>query len=142
MGNNSTLLLLLVGLVALLGAIFFISSKTVGPVLTSPMPPEVLNVEFPAQVQADGNNVGGLVEFRDPNADIVWAHIDIVEADLFFPFEFDPLVSGQTEGSFQFSLFTLVPQQMTLSVTLVDAEGQRSDPFEFEFTVLEPAEQN
>lgn len=137
MGNQSLLLILALGVLALVGVLFFISGGK-SEQAAGPVAPEVLSVEFPVEIQADGNIVGGKVAFRDPDGDIVWTRVEIVEADLFFPFEFDPLVNGQTDGSFEFSLFTLIPQEITLSVTLVDAEGLESEPYNFEFTALMP----
>jgi hypothetical protein len=100
--------------------------------------PEIVRVDFPQQIQADGSKVTGTVHFRDPDGDIVKAKFEVVEAQLFDPFEFDPKVQGQKEGSFQFFIFTMYPQKVILRVTLIDSQGHVSEPLEFSFEAVLP----
>jgi hypothetical protein len=96
-----------------------------------------LQVEFPAQITADGNGVTGHVRFRDLDGDIVQAEFEVVEALVFTPFAFDPEVRGIMEGTFEFSVYTVIPQEIALRVTLIDAQAHRSPPVEFRFTARE-----
>jgi hypothetical protein len=96
--------------------------------------PEILAIEFPERIAADGSEVLGTVKFRDRDGDIVLAEFKVIEAQAFEPFSFDPEVIGQREGSFPFAVFSLIPQRVTLEVTLIDRLGQRSRPKRFSFT--------
>lgn len=100
--------------------------------------PEIMQVQFPAEITADGNSVAGHVRFRDLDGDVVQAEFEVVEALVFTPFAFDPGVQGVTDGTFEFSVFTVIPQEVALRVTLIDAQGHRSQPMEFRFTASEP----
>src|SRR4030067_930716 len=93
--------------------------------------PEILQVEFPAEITADGENVTGHVRFRDLEGDIARAEFDVVEATVFTPFAFDPQVQGVREGTFEFSIYTVIPQETVLRLTLIDAQGHRSQSVEF-----------
>lgn len=103
--------------------------------------PEILRVEFPREIPADGRKVVGTIYFRDPDADIVKVRFEVVEALIFDPFAFDPKVHGQKEGSFQFYVFTYFPQEVTLQVILVDAQDHTSDPVELTFKAIFPSQQ-
>ncbi|MGQ9601368.1 MAG: hypothetical protein ACUVUT_01620 [Candidatus Bipolaricaulia bacterium] len=96
--------------------------------------PEILAIEFPESITADGSEILGTVRFRDRDGDIVLAEFKVVEASAFEPFSFDPEVAGQKEGSFPFAIFTYLPQRVTLELTLIDRRGQRSRPKRFSFT--------
>jgi len=100
--------------------------------------PVITGIDFPEEIEADGRKVPGTVHFRDKDGDIVQVKFDVVEAKLFEPFSFDPKVRGQSEGSFKFVLFTVFPQKVTLRVTLVDAQGNESEPVEFSFEAVLP----
>ena len=99
--------------------------------------PEITSVEFPKEIQADGQEALGTVSFQDPNGDILEARFEVKQAVLFEPFHFDPEVQGQKQGKFDFSVFTVIPQEITLRVTLVDQAGHESQPVEFSFTAVE-----
>ncbi|MCR4404148.1 MAG: hypothetical protein NUW06_02455 [Candidatus Acetothermia bacterium] len=124
--NLSTGLILL-GL--LVGAILVVTLVST----TTPTRPEIVAIEFPEKIDADGSEVLGTVKFRDREGDIVLAEFKVIEAQAFESFSFDPEVRGQKEGSFQFYVFTILPQRVTLEVTLVDRQGHRSVPKRFSF---------
>lgn len=126
---NSTIGLVALGL--LLAAVALVVAVVAA---SAPSRPEILAIEFPERIEADGSEVVGTVRFRDREGDIVLAEFKVVEAQAFEPFSFDPEVAGQKEGGFQFAVFSLIPQKVTLEVTLVDRLGQRSRPKRFSFT--------
>lgn len=126
---NSTIGLVLLGL--LLAAVALVVAVVAG---SAPSRPEILAIEFPERIAADGSEVIGTVRFRDREGDIVLAEFKVIEAQAFEPFSFDPGVMGQKEGSFPFAVFSLLPQRVTLELTLVDRLGHRSQPKRFSFT--------
>jgi hypothetical protein len=126
---NSTISLVALGV--LLAAVVLIAAVMVS---SAPSRPEILAIEFPERIAADGSEVVGTVKFRDRDGDIVLAEFKVIEAQAFEPFSFDPEVMGQREGSFPFAVFSLIPQRVTLEVTLIDRLGQRSRPKRFSFT--------
>ena len=99
--------------------------------------PEILSIQFPKEIPADGSEAHGTVTFQDPNGDIVDVRFEVVQAVLFEPFHFDPEVQKQKKGEFSFYLFTVIPQEITLRVILVDEAGQESQPAEFHFQAAE-----
>jgi hypothetical protein len=105
--------------------------------VTKPLPPvtelQIIGIDFPKQINADGNDVKGLIHFQAPTGKIVQADFEVVQADLFSPFSFDPQIQGEQRGSFEFFISILIPQQVTLRVTLTDDQGQKSPPKEFSF---------
>lgn len=109
---------------------------------TKPLPPvselQITGIDFPKQINADGSDVKGMIHFQAPTGKLVQADFEVVQADLFSPFSFDPQVQGQQRGSFEFYISLLVPQEVTLRVTLTDDQGQKSPPKEFSF-VAAPA---
>jgi hypothetical protein len=126
-------LVLIAVLVALgIGALLWLNA---GPADSSAAP-EVLSVEFPEEIPADGSEVSGKVRFRDPDADVIEARFEVVEAELFDSFRFNPHVEGQSEGEFVFMIFSFFPQEIALRVVLVDRAGHRSEPFEFRFRAV------
>lgn len=139
--SRALLLLILIG--ALIAAAIFLGpwsgkrSEEEEPLDSRPV---ILEIEFPEKIVADGQKVEGTVHFRDPDADIIEARFEVVEARIFDPFAFDPDIRGQREGSFNFFVFTYFPQRVTLRVVLVDAQGHTSDPVEFSFEATFPQE--
>lgn len=127
--------LLLLGLVAL-GLLWLLVLRPAGPGGPAPAAPEILGIEFPEEIEANGEEVIGYVRFRDPDGDVVEARFEVVEATLFEPFRFDPEVRGVREGRFPFAIFVQLPQEITLRVILVDVRGNESEPREFRFRAV------
>lgn len=98
--------------------------------------PLITDIEFLPQIDADGEYVKGIVHFKAAGSDVVYAQFDVVGATFFAPFGFDPQVAGVTEGQFEFYMATVIPQQVTLRLTLTDAQGRTSEPKEFSFTAI------
>jgi oligopeptide transport system substrate-binding protein len=99
--------------------------------------PEILSIEFPGQITADGTGFDGRVRFRDPEGDINWASFDVISAIDFGSFGFDPtpFVEGDPrEGAFSFHTWCTVVQDVTMRVTLYDAAGNSSPPVDFSFS--------
>jgi len=144
MSDRVRVLLLLV-LIGVLIAVVVLLSPWAGKEPEEGMPldsrPEVLAIEFPNQIHADGQKVSGTVRFRDPDADIVEVRFEVVKARIFNPFAFDPGIRGQKEGSLSFFVFTYFPQEVILHVTLIDAQSHTSDPVEFSFEAVFPDEE-
>lgn len=135
--QNTTMLIL--AAVAALAAGFFLW-QTFGPdapAKTGSLP-EIVLVTFPEQINADGAPMLGEVRFRASGARVINAKFDIAQADFFLPFEFDPEVITDNEGSFTFYVNTLVPQQVIMTLTLVDEQGRESKPYEFSFVAIQP----
>ena len=99
-------------------------------------PPEILFIDFPAQIRATGKPVTGFVGFRDPDGDLARADFAVVSATEFKSFQITPDVKGRTEGAFAFEIATVVAQRVTLAVTLTDEAGQTSQPVEFSFEAV------
>jgi hypothetical protein len=57
----------------------------------------------------------------------------VVEATSFSPFDVRAPVAGQKEGRFNFALYSVLPQRVTLEARLVDASGELSKPRRFSF---------
>jgi len=106
----------------------------------SPAAPRIVAIDFPERIAADGLEVAGAVRFEAPGGDLALAAFEVTEAAFFVPFEFDLQVAGQRAGAFPFYIATVVPQTVTLSVVLTDAEGRHSAPIRFAFRAV-PAEQ-
>jgi parallel beta-helix repeat protein len=105
----------------------------------SPAPPTISSVIFPPAI-AVNRAQKGLVKFEDLDGDIVQAEFTVVEGDpaviMIEPgMNFDPEVSGRTEGAFRFSVQVTQAQTITLRLTLTDSAGQTSEPHEFTFEV-------
>lgn len=104
----------------------------------TPGPPEIVAIDFPAQVPADGSTSAGTVTFRDPDGDLNRVTFEVVEAGSFNGFELQPvssLMSGNvTSGVFRFSIRCGTPQQVRLRATLYDTAGNSTTPTEFGFT--------
>jgi outer membrane protein assembly factor BamB/subtilisin family serine protease len=99
-------------------------------------PPEILFIDFPAQIRATGKPVVGFVGFKDPDGDLVRADFAVVSATEFQSFQVTPDVKGRTEGVFSFEIATTLAQRVTLSVTLTDEAGQTSPSKEFSFEAI------
>lgn len=108
------------------------------PPISENKPPKILSINFPSRVTADGNEVDGVINFKDPDGDFAKAEFDVLEAKNFESFDFNPEMQGQTEGSFEFSLSTDIPQKVKLKVTLIDNEGNRSEAREITFQAVKP----
>lgn len=100
-------------------------------------PPEIVAVNFPAEIPSDGSRVNGTVRFKDPDGDISWVEFAPLSGN-FIPFNFDPQVSGQTSGSIGFTIWCNEVQTVTLRVTLRDRAGNESAPFRFTFRCVAP----
>lgn len=98
--------------------------------------PEILFIDFPSEIRADGNPVSGLIGFKDPDGDLFRADFVVVEAKDFQPFSVMPDVKGKTEGAFAFQIATRTAQRVTLRVTLTDEAGNKSAPKDFSFTAV------
>jgi hypothetical protein len=99
--------------------------------------PEIVFIDFPKQIPADGSKVSGFVGFKDPDGDLSRAEFTVVQAKDFQPFTLDlRMLRGTKEGVFEFTLSTTTAQQVVLRVTLVDEAGNRSQPQEFSFEAI------
>ncbi|OGF54354.1 MAG: hypothetical protein A2Z21_07490 [Candidatus Fraserbacteria bacterium RBG_16_55_9] len=123
---------------AVLGLLIWIGSGVHrGPTPPPSAAPTITSIEFPEQIQADGQEVLGSVGFQDPDGDIIEVRFEVVQAILFEPFHFDPEAKGQRKGQFDFAVYTVIPQDIILRVALVDQAGHESPPVEFSFKALE-----
>lgn len=96
--------------------------------------PRVTFVDMPAVIEANGEDHCGEVGFVDPDGDLSYAQFDVVEAWLFPDFGYAPEgVAGVTNGTFKLCVWTLLPQTVTLALTLRDEAGHTSAPYEFTF---------
>jgi hypothetical protein len=103
--------------------------------------PEIIFIDFPKQIQADGTKVSGFVGFKDADGDLAKAEFSVVQAKDLQPFTIDlKILKGIKEGVFEFQIATKTPQQATLRVVLVDEAGNRSQPGEFSFEAVGPGQ--
>lgn len=107
--------------------------------VASPTAPSVTQVVLPATI---GRNQAqhGIVRFEDSGGDIVEARFEALGGDpsaveIQPGMSFDPGVHGQTDGTFRFTISSSAAQTVTLRLTLADAAGLESDPYEFTFEV-------
>jgi WD40 repeat protein len=105
----------------------------------SPTPPAIARVVFPATIAIDQAQ-HGVVRFEDPDGDIVQARFEVLEGEAGAievqpGASFSPGVHGQTDGSFRFTVNISKAQTVTLRLTLIDAAGLESEPYEFTFEV-------
>jgi|GEM_PF-3578818 len=107
---------------------------TIPPVTEANSSIAITSITFPRQIDADGEAVGGTVGFRAATGNVVYADFQVVEAGFFIPFGFDPEIRETSSGEFEFYIATLIPQQVTLQVTLTDDTGQVSEPVTFSFS--------
>jgi outer membrane protein assembly factor BamB/subtilisin family serine protease len=99
-------------------------------------PPQILFIDFPAQIRATGVPIKGFVGFSDPDGDLARADFTVVNATEFSSFQITPDVAGRKTGAFAFEIATNVSQRVTLSVTLTDEANQTSQPVAFSFEAL------
>lgn len=101
--------------------------------------PTVTSIDFPTEIVADGEPVSGTLGFDASSADIDHAKFEVIEAVNFedFTLELAGLLQGLASGSFEFRIGTTTPQDVTLKVALVDADGLKSEPKQFSFTAVE-----
>jgi len=129
------IVLVLLVVAALAAGLLFWQMQSAAPSQLPASGPQILSIEFPKQITADGNEVSGKVHFRAPSGMLVRADFQVVKAMLFTSFSFDPQVHNEKQGMFKFSISTVIPQQVTLRVTLTDEQGRTSPAKEFSFTV-------
>jgi len=99
--------------------------------------PEIVSIDFPETISANGKNVKGAVWYKDNQGDIVKIRFDVVQASRFSPFRFEPdYVKGKTSGGIGFSIHSDRRQIVTLKVTLIDRQGNRSDSVTFTFEAM------
>jgi hypothetical protein len=99
--------------------------------------PQIVGIEFPKTILANGVNVEGHVAFQDPNGDLQTAEFEVLEAVNFKPAKFTPNnVEGIKDGKFTILIRSQQPQRVTQRVTLVDRAGHRSRPLSFTFEAL------
>jgi hypothetical protein len=94
--------------------------------------PQILGIDFPSRMSANGERTYGWVTFRDPDGDISWVTFEAVDG-FFSDFEFDPDVGAQTESRFRFYVYTYLRQSVRLRVTLYDRYGHASEPYYLTF---------
>jgi len=99
--------------------------------------PRVTFVDMPATIEANGKDHCGQIGFVDPDGDLSYAQFDVVEALFFADFGYAPEgVAGKTSGAFKACVWSRIPQTVTLAVTLRDAAGHESAPYEFTFRAV------
>jgi PKD repeat protein len=99
--------------------------------------PEIISIEFPSEISADGNEYNGTVRFRDQDGDVAWIQFDVVLGN-WKPNGWDPQVFGLTNGTIGFTNRCYVPETVRLKVTLRDRAGNESAPFNFTFRCVNP----
>jgi len=96
--------------------------------------PEIVGIDFPKEIPATGRPVEGFVFFTDPNGDLSRAEFQLLEGVDLESFTLDLTdLAGQTEGFFPFEIATTTPQKARYAVSLIDAEGHKSEPSILEF---------
>lgn len=99
--------------------------------------PEILSIEFPSPIPADGTPFDGRLQFRDSEGDINYVGFDVTSGD-FSGFGFNPMdfiVEGNVEqGVSLFNMHCNIVQNVTMRVTLYDAAGNSSPPLDFSFS--------
>ncbi len=117
------------------------NTRPVGITVTRPEPMfAVTSLAFPSSIPSDGSRVEGTVEFTAPT-DIVNAVFDVVEAEAFAGFQFNPSRDALSyrfddetgEGSFRFYVSAHGSQHITLELTLHDRDGNTTEPKSFSF---------
>jgi len=99
--------------------------------------PEILSVDLPETIPADDSDAAGTVYFKDNQGDIVEIRFDVVQARQFTPFRFKPdYVKGRVSGGISFNVHSEIRQLVTLKVTLIDEQGNHSDPVTFTFEAM------
>lgn len=100
-------------------------------------------------IAADGSDFEGALGYKDINKDIIRVTFRVVEATEVKDappgtfragqiFSFEPPAQTSDTGEFGFRIFTTVPQDVTLEVTLEDAKKNVSQPKIFSFKAVGP----
>lgn len=136
-----TIITVAVAVVALVAGFFywqFVAPESydadVVPIASTTVP-QILKIDFAKQISGDGEYIRGVVRFRTPTGNLTHANFEVIEASFFAPFEFDLEVRDTPEGEFEFYISSILPQKVTLRVTLTDDEGNSSAAKEFSFEV-------
>jgi len=97
----------------------------------------IRNVLFPASIPNTRVNILGAVDFTTVNTTAASIRFDVVRSDVSFnPFGFNLSQEENFDGRTGFFIFVDAPQttgSATLSVTIRDASGLTSQPFQFTF---------
>jgi len=104
---------------------------------------------FISWIAADGSDFEGAIGYRDINKDIIKVTFRVIEATEVKDappgtfkagqtFSFEPPAQPSETGEFGFRIFTTVPQDVTLEVTLEDAKKNISQPKIFSFKAVGP----
>lgn len=101
-------------------------------------PPEILAVDFPKIIPPDGTAISGEVEFFDPDHDVVSLELSVVRAYDFSAAQFVVNLGVQTPGKTMISLSSKQIQPIALAARMIDAQGNRSEPFVFHFAAVTP----
>jgi DNA-binding beta-propeller fold protein YncE len=100
-------------------------------------------------IAADGSDFLGAIGYEDINKDIVKIAFRVIDATPMRDappgafkvgqvFSFEPPAQAEPRGAFDFRIFTTVPQDVTLEVTLEDAKKNVSQPKLFSFKAVGP----
>ena len=123
------------------------AASSAPPATTSSTQPQIISLEFPSEIAANGTKYDGLVRFRDGGGDIARISFDpaFIQPQGFnygaFGFEFtNPAMrwvegnAGSTSGAFRFSnSCTGDTLMVTYAATLYDKAGNKSAPYPFSF---------
>lgn len=106
--------------------------------------PLILSLEIPETVpNTPGTTIIVTVEFADPDGDVARGFVEVVSGPL-SPFDFEVDVRDQTLGSFEFVIQCpegedpCTTGEVQATLTLEDAQQNRSEPFAFGYTAVEP----
>jgi hypothetical protein len=100
-------------------------------------PPQLLSVQFPSRIWANGTPASGVIFFRTKKSDVASCRFDVVTATSFPPISFSVQgVEGRRDGSFGFYLQTGTPQRITLKAVITDRAGHDSNPVPFTFEAV------
>ena len=100
-------------------------------------PPQLLSVQYPSRIWANGTPASGVIFFRTKKSDVASCRFDVVSATSFPPISFSVQgVAGKREGSFGFYLQTALPQRITLKAVITDRAGHDSNPVPFTFEAV------
>ena len=131
------IIIIALAVLGLLGVVFAMQSGSIGSpnVEQGPSAPVVREIQFPEEIVADGVQVDGLVRFSDADGDITSVRFEVVEATAFSPFSINlgNDAMGIRSGEVSFGISTFFEQSITLRVTIFDAMGLASEPFDFTF---------
>ncbi|GBC75861.1 Serine/threonine-protein kinase PknD [bacterium HR07] len=116
------------------------------PTGTLPPPDFITAINW---IAADGSDFEGAIGYEDINKDIVRVSFRVVAATEVKDappgtfkvgqiFSFEPPAQTSDKGAFDFRIFTTVPQDVTLEVTLEDAKKNISQPKIFSFKAVGP----